>query len=249
MTSQSLHRTGEHPAVPATDGFDPIGRIGREIIHQVDTDRISALLERRASSALLEELGGIVEALETGDPRGGGRRSGIVSRLLGRDLAGQARARQAHDHVFIRLERAERRAQDVAAHMRDLDEAVVHVERQRARLGEIADRGRGAFDAFHLSAPARPDAMARRLDHIAVLLSAWDVSMAHMRLVRQYGELLLARYAYVRDVIVPQWQRRVEGEDMPIDAANDPLREALASLLQATAPEPAVFPRGEDARV
>ena len=90
--------------------------------------------------------------------------------------------------------------------------------------------------------------MARRLDHLAVLLSSWDIAIAHMRLVRQYGELLLARYAHVRDVVVPQWRRLVESPQA-VDDANDPLRDALANLLQATAPEPAVFPRAEDARV
>ena len=71
--------------------------------------------------------------------------------------------------------------------------------------------------------------------------------------VRQYGELLLARYAHVRDVVVPQWRRAVEialtqDEDGDTQAA-ELLREALESLLQATAPEPAVFPSGKDLRV
>lgn len=251
MTFQSPPRADERPGAPDLDGVDPIGRVGREIIHQVDPDRIAALLERRAATALLDELAGIVEALGTTEPRAGGRRASIVGRLLGRDLAVQARAREAHDHVRIRLQLAERRAQDVIGHMRDIDEAVAHVQRQRARLAEIAERGRVARDAFELGEAARPDAMARRLDHIAVLISAWDVAMAHLRLVRQYGELLLARYAHVRDVVVPQWRQRVEAAPLsaPDDAPAEPLREALASLLQATAPEPAVFPTAQDARV
>lgn len=250
MTSQSLHRGDAFPGPTDADGPDLIGRVGREIIHQVDPDRIAALLERRAASGLLEELAGIVEALSTGEARSAARRPSIVGRLLGRDLATQARAREAHDHVRIRLQLAERRAQDVIAHMRDLDEAVTHIQRQRTRLAEIAERGRGAFDAFELGDPARPDAMARRLDHLAVLISTWDVAVAHLRLVRQYGELLLARYAHVRDVVVPQWRQRVEASPMADDGTSaEPLREALASLLQATAPEPAVFPRAEDVRL
>lgn len=253
MTSPPLNLAEDRSEAVDAPDCDPVGRVGREVIRQVDMDRIAALIERRASSALLDELAGIVLALEAADPRGAGRRSGIVGRLLGRDLGAQARARQAHEHVRIRLDLAERRAQDVATHMCELDEAVVHVHRQRTRLCELAERGRGAIDAFDLGVAARPDAMARRLDHLAVLISTWDVAAAHMRLVRQYGELLLTRYAYVRDVAVPQWRlhadTRGERSFDADDATPDPLRVALATLLQATAPEPAVFPRAQDVRV
>jgi hypothetical protein len=73
-----------------------------------------------------------------------------------------------------------------------------------------------------------------------------------MRLVRQYGELLLARYAHVRDVVVPQWRHAVEAalaadaDDAMPDAS---LRDALASMLQSTAPGPAVLPTARDVRV
>lgn len=242
-------------AADPTEGsdLDPVGRVDREIIRQVDLDRVSALIERRSASGLLDELAGIVQALEVADSRTAPRRGTIVGRLLGRDLSAQARARQAHEHVRIRLQLAERRAQDVLGHLRELDEAAAHIARQRARLAEIADRGREAFEAFAVDANARPDAMGRRLDHLTLLLSSWDVAIAHMRLVRQYDELLLARYAHVRDVVVPQWLRRAdaaladENHDGPPPGA--PLREALALLLQVTAPEPAVFPRAEDVRV
>lgn len=251
MTSQLLQVPP--PGNEGGDG-DPVGRIDREIIREVDLDRVSALIERRSASGLLEELAGIVQALEFAASRASPLRAGIVGRLLGRDLAQQARARQAYEHIRIRLHLAERRAVEVEAHGRELAEAVAHIGRQRARLAEIAERGRGAMDAFAVgAAPRQADAMARRLDHLTLLISSWDIAAAHMRLVRQYGELLLARYAHVRDVVVPQWRRAVEialtqDEDGDTQAA-ELLREALESLLQATAPEPAVFPSGKDLRV
>lgn len=246
MTLSPLH-------VPAsgdvdTAGTDAVGRIGREIIGQVDLDHLAALIERRPASALLEELAGIVRALElAGAP--GGRRAGIVGRLLGRDLAVQARAREAHEHVRIRFRLAERRAADVVQHARELDDAIAHVQRQRARLAEIAARGRSALDAFELATVERPDAMERRLDHLAVLLSSWDVAVAHLRLVREYAGLLLARYAHVRDVVMPRWQRQVEAADDDAAAHTDLLREAVASLLQATAPQAVVQPLAGNVRV
>ena len=232
---------------------DPGGRVGRGIIWQVAHDPPTALIERRSTSALLEELAGIVQALEVAQSRTVARRSGIVGRLLGRDLPAQARARQAHEHIRIRLQLAERRSQDVAAHIRELDEAIEHVVRQRMRLSQIAERGRDARGAFALEAGARPDAMERRLGHLAMLVSSWDVAVAHMRLVRQYGDLLLARYAHVRDVVVPQWKREAEAAMTP-DAdetavPDAPLRDALASLLQSTTPGTAVFPTERDLRV
>ncbi|WP_133499343.1 hypothetical protein [Cognatilysobacter terrigena] len=248
MTSQQLQT-----AADATEGsdLDPVGRVDREIIRQVDLDRATALIERRSASGLLDELAGIVQALEVADSRTTPRRATIVGRLLGRDLSGQARARQAHEHVRIRLQLAERRAHDVLAHVRELDDASAHIARQRARLAEIAERGREAFDAFE--GGTRSDAMGRRLDHLTLLLSTWDIAIAHLRLVRQYDELLLARYAHVRDVVVPQWLRRVDAalaaEEHDGPPPGEPLREALAVLLQVTAPEPAVFPRAEDVRV
>lgn len=249
MTSQPVQTPDP---VDGGSAHDPVGRVGREIIRQVDLDRLAALIERRASAALLEELAGIAQAPETADPHGSGRRGGIVGRLLGRDLAAQARAREAHDHIRIRLQLADRRAADVRAHIAELDEAIAHVLRQRVRLAEITDRGRAALEAFALSA-SRPDAMERRLEHLAVLVSSWDVAIAHMRLVRQYGDLLLARYAHVRDAVVPQWRRQAEAalavERRDPAPAGEPLREALASLLQSTSPEPAVFPTASDVRV
>lgn len=234
-------------------GADPVGRMDREVIQQVDLDRATALIERRSSSALLEELAGIVQALEVAAVRGAQRRTGIVGRLLGRDLSAQARAREAHDHIRIRLQLAERRAHDVALHIRELDDAIAHVSRQGARLVEIADRGRDALDAFAVDASPAPDTMGRRLAHLDMLIRSWDVTVAHMRLVRQYGELLLARYAYVRDVVVPEWRRLAEvalaippEEGAPPDGG---LRDALARLLQATAPGSAVFPAAPDVRV
>lgn len=239
-------------AVPGGIEHDLVGRVGREVIQQVDLDRLAALIERRASAALLEELAAIVQALDVADPRIAARRGGIVGRLLGRDLTAQARAREAHEHVRIRLQLADRRAYEVGAHINELDEAIAHVVRQRARLAEIAERGRDALDAFALS-PSRPDAMERRLDHLTVLISSWDVAVAHMRFVRQYGDLLLARYAHVRDVVVPQWRRQAEAglafETTDEPSAAEPLRDALASLLQATSPEPAVFPSARDLRL
>ncbi|MGY3266981.1 MULTISPECIES: hypothetical protein [unclassified Lysobacter] len=250
MTSQLLQT-----AVDATEGSDqdPAGRVDREIICQVDLDRATALIERRSASGLLDEIAAIVQALEVADPRTVPRRGTIVGRLLGRDLSSQARARQAHEHIRIRLQLAERRALDVLTHVRELDDAAAHISRQRARLAEIAERGREAYDAFAVEAGTRPDAMGRRLDHLTMLLSSWDVAMAHMRLVRQYDELLLARYAHVRDVVVPQWLRRADAA-LAADEHDGPppgelLREALEVLLQVTAPEPAVFPRAEDVRV
>jgi hypothetical protein len=232
---------------------DPVGRIDREIIGQVDLDRATALIERRSSSALLEELAGIVQALEVAQVQTVARRSGIVGRLLGRDMPAQARARQAHEHIRIRLQLAERRAQEVIVHLRELDDAIDHVVRQRMRLAQAAERGRDARGAFALESGVLPDAMERRLGHLAMLVSSWDVAVAHMRLVRQYDELLLARYAHVRDVVVPQWRRdadaalHADGADgAPTDA---PLRDALASLLQSTSPGPAVFPTAQDVRV
>ena len=242
----------EAPASLDTED-EPVGRIDREIIGQVDLDRTTALIERRSTSALLEELAGIVQALELAQTRATSRRAGIVGRLLGRDMPAQARARQAHDHIRIRLQLAERRAQDVVEHLRELDDAIAHVVRQRMRLSDIAERGREAHDAFALDAGALPDAMARRLGHLAMLVSTWDVAIAHMRLVRQYGDLLLARYAHVRDVVVPQWRRECEAALSPdaVDGtlADAPLRDALASMLQSTAPGPAVFPTARDVRV
>lgn len=250
MSSQLL----EVPA-PGPVGIDgePVGRIDREIIRQVDLDRATALIERRSSAALLEELAGIVQALEVAGMRASTRRAGIVGRLLGRDMPAQARARQAHEHIRIRLQLAERRAQEVVAHLRELDEAIEHVARQRQRLAETAERGRDALGAFALEAGGLPDAMERRLGHLATLVSSWDVAVAHMRLVRQYGELLLARYAHVRDVVVPQWRRESEAALAP-EAADGgspdlQLRDALASMLQATAPGPAVYPTAQDVRV
>ncbi|TZF88277.1 hypothetical protein [Cognatilysobacter lacus] len=248
MPSQLL----EAPIPPRSEA-DPVGRIDREIIGMVDLDRASALIERRSTSALLDELAGIVQALEVAGTRNAGRRAGIVGRLLGRDLPAQARARQAHEHIRIRLQLAERRAQDVVAHVHELDEAIGHVVRQRARLWETAERGRDALGAFALDACARPDAMERRLDHLTMLVGSWDVVVAHMRLVRQYDDLLLARYAYVRDVVVPQWRRESEAAMAPETAdgmiPDEPLRGALELLLQATSPVPAVFPNGHDLRV
>ncbi|GAB1596974.1 hypothetical protein [Lysobacter claricitrinus] len=254
MTPHLLQTATE--AIEGSDQ-DPAGRVDREIICQVDLDRATALIERRSASGLLDELGAIVQALEVADSRTAPRRGTIVGRLLGRDLSAQARARQAHEHVRIRLQLAERRALDVLAHVRELDEASAHIARQRARLAEIAERGREAYDAFAVDASTRPDAMGRRLDHLTMLVSSWDVAIAHMRLVRQYDELLLARYAHVRDVVVPQWLRRADAALAVEDNADEydgpqlgePLREALAVLLQVTAPEPAVFPRAEDVRV
>jgi hypothetical protein len=224
--------------------------VGREIIRQVDLDRLAALIERRASAILLEELANILQALELADPRSSSRRAGIVGRLLGRDLAVQARARQAHDHVRLRLELAARRAHDVRLHIAELDEAIAHIRRQRTRLAEIADRGRDAIGALSVGAATHPDAMARRLDHLAVLISSWDVAVAHLRLVRQYGDLLLTRFNHVCDVVVPQWREQVEGAIASAeDETAEPLREALSSLLQSTSPEPAVFPSLGDLRV
>lgn len=228
---------------------DAVGRVGREIIRQVDLDRLAALIERRPASALLDELAGILRAFDASGPRLIAQRSGIVGRLLGRDLAAQARAREAYEQVRLRLELAERCAAEVVVHAGELDDAIAHVERQRARLSEIAARGRSALHAFDLHAIERPDAMERRLGHLAVTLSAWDVAVAHLRLVRQYAGLLLARYAHVRDVVAPRWRREMESASRGGAQGEDLLRDALASMLQATAPDAAVRPAARDLRI
>jgi fused signal recognition particle receptor len=153
-----------------------------------------------AGAALVQELERIQHALQARDPQRIRRDSGLLGRLLGRDLERQAEAETLQAQLGVVLLRADGHA-----------EALQRAGQAHADMADVAEAGMAALERWIAAAPAPDPALApawsRRLDHLRRLAAAWRLEAAQWRLLQQQGDDLLQRYRHIREVLLPAWRQ------------------------------------------
>ena len=213
------------PPVDLDDALAVVG-YGGDALDAALEPRLAEALDRAAAAALVARLDELRRALEAGHPRLARRRTGLMGRLLGRDVQAEAEARQLRDRLGVLLVRADAEAGAVRA----------RVALQQALLGEVeaavqaielrSVQARQWLDAHpQAGADADPGAIAprerlrQRLGQLATVSASWRTGAAQLALLRGQMLDLLARYQRIRDVLLPAWRQRALGEAAQAGAA------------------------------
>jgi fused signal recognition particle receptor len=168
-----------------------------------------ALAQRDAAAdsgaALVRELEHIQQALQARDPHRIRRASGVLGRLLGRDLEAQAEAETLSSQLGVVLLRADQQALGLQQRLDDHGAMAAAADAGVAALERwIAAAAAGAAAA---SAAQLTEAWSRRLDHLQRVAAAWQLEAAQWRLLQQQGNELLQRYRHIREVLLPAWRQ------------------------------------------
>ncbi|NYF18785.1 fused signal recognition particle receptor [Xanthomonas sp. JAI131] len=155
-----------------------------------------------SGAALVRELEHIQQALQARDPHRIRRASGVLGRLLGRDLEAQAEAETLSSQMGVVLLRADQQALGLQQRLDD-----------HGAMAAAADAGVAALERWIAAAPVPAsgtqltEAWSRRLDHLQRVAAAWRLEAAQWRLLQQQGNELLQRYRHIREVLLPAWRQ------------------------------------------
>ncbi|WP_318241182.1 hypothetical protein [Xanthomonas bonasiae] len=155
-----------------------------------------------SGAALVRELEHIQQALQARDPHRIRRASGVLGRLLGRDLEAQAEAETLSSQLGVVLLRADQQALGLQQRLDD-----------HGAMAAAADAGVAALERWIAAAPVPvsgtqlTEAWSRRLDHLQRVAAAWQLEAAQWRLLQQQGNELLQRYRHIREVLLPAWRQ------------------------------------------
>lgn len=245
MTRLPDHDAAYPDRTPGASGAEAAREFAADIVASVNLDAVDAQLAQWPATALLHELEAVVAAIESVDPGRQRRRTGFWGRLLGRDLVAQAQPDPVITRVRLGLAAAQAHAGQLTARSAELERLSSAIQQQAHRLARaIADeRARLTGSAPVESAAAEQwSARHRRLDHLEAIVASWHASVAHMTLVNDHADQLLARYAQVRDLLVSLWreQNAAKAISAHLDPASlDRLRSLTpASLRSSIPPDP-----------
>ncbi|TDK19560.1 hypothetical protein E2F46_16665 [Luteimonas aestuarii] len=204
---------GDRAPVDLDDPLAVVGYGGDAVDAALDA-RLTDALDGSAAAALVARLQTLQRALQAGKPREIRRGTGLIGRLLGRDVEAEAEARALQQRLGVLMTDTDRGAAAlrtrVAAH-HALQETLA------GSIARIADRHRAARDWLDANPLAGADAPAGglaprarledRLAHLRTVQSTWELGARQLQLLHQQHLDLLARYQRIRDVLLPVWQQ------------------------------------------
>ena len=210
-------------AEAASFGADAVDALVR-----IDTDPV---LDPAPAAALVERLEALHLAMRAQDARALRRGTGLVGRLLGRDLRVQARARELAERLGVLLVGADRAARALAAHAAAQADAGARIRAACLGLDALVSQVQAWRDG--LCAPERSTplqvALEQRLDHLGRVAAAHGLTARQLELLHEQNAGLLARYNNIRDALLPAWRQRALGEA----AAAGSARAADAAAIEA----------------
>lgn len=188
---------------------------GSDAIDATLDTQLTDALDGSAAAALVARLQTLQRALRAGKPRAIRRGTGLIGRLLGRDVEAEEEARALQQRLGVLMSDADHAAgmlrSRVAAHQALQDT----LARGAAR---IADRHRAAREWLDADPIAGADAPAGglpararledRLVHLQTLEATWALGARQLQVLHQQHLDLLARYQRIRDVLLPVWQQQ-----------------------------------------
>lgn len=224
------------PPVPPVDPADALAVAG------YGTPVLAAALapampddgDETAAAALVAEMDNIRLALQSRDPRALRRASGLLGRLLGRDVEAQAQAETLRAQLGVLLVRSDRHADALEAAVMRRADAAAHAEAGAAAIGRWVDAaalllqdpvadGAGVADGWATDTPQAR--LRRRLDHLRGVAATRHMDAAQLRLLHAQGLELLERYRRIRDVLLPAWEQNALAERV----AREPARLAASA--------------------
>ncbi|WP_313595838.1 toxic anion resistance protein [Pseudomonas sp.] len=195
---------------------DAIGQYGAGAIDSSSVDRYSDLMETAAVSRLAGLIGQIVERLADADPRKMAKQPTRLERWIGKGLERQARYYSARKNLEDLIEEAQVHAQRVTDTLKALDNLLVSLQDEAARLRLYIQAAREFLDenpelGLHKQAQWEfdnpRDRLTRKIVNLTTLLSSHDMSVIQMRLTRAQALDMLDRFNETVTVLVPVWRQ------------------------------------------
>ncbi len=215
MSDTARQTPGTAPPVNLADPLAVLA-YGHEALDASLEPRLAEALGHADAAALVARLDELRLALQAGDPRRIRRGTGLVGRLLGRDVLAEHEAEALRARIGVLVANADRSAQGLEAlavrQQRLRDELAGALARLDAVIAPVrqwlgANPGRSQDDDGAL--PDHPrERLQRRLDHLATVRASWDIGAGQLDLLRGQNLDLLARYRRVRDVLLPAWRQQ-----------------------------------------
>ncbi|MGY1408067.1 MULTISPECIES: hypothetical protein [unclassified Luteimonas] len=206
------------PAPVDLDDVLAVVGYGADALDVALESRLADALDHAPAAALVSRLDDLRRALQAGSPRAARHGTGLLGRLLGRDVQAEAEALQLRERLGVLLARADTDADDLrarsAVQQALMDEVARSIEAIDARTGQA----RAWLDA-HPDAGAVPGIVAsprerllQRLAQLDTVRASWTTGVAQLALLRDQSLDLLARYQRIRDVLLPVWRQHALGE-------------------------------------
>jgi len=207
---------GAPPPVDLADAL-AIVRYGSDVLDEVLDARLADALDHAPAAALVSRLDQLRRALQAGSPRAARRGTGLLGRLLGRDVQAEAEALQLRDQIGVLLARADTDADGLRARSAVQQALIDEVVRAVAAIEARTAEARAWLDA-HPDAGAVPGVVAspherllQRLAQLDTVRASWTTGAAQLALLRDQSLDLLARYQRIRDVLLPAWRQHALG--------------------------------------
>jgi hypothetical protein len=209
--------SAERPPVDLDDALAVIG-YGADVLDDALEARLLDALDHTPAAALVSRLDELRRALQADSPRRSRRGTGLMGRLMGRDVVAEARALQLREQLGVLLARADEDAGTLRGRsglqQALLDQVADAIRAVDARIAQA----RGWLEA-HPEAGAAPGIVAsprerlqQRLMQLETARASWTTGAAQLALLRDQSLDLLARYQRIRDVLLPAWRQQALGE-------------------------------------
>lgn len=221
----------------ATTGVSvPSDAIGRGVLASVDVDAVTRLIAELPAASLIAELEALVDVLVSSGVVAAPRGTGLLGKLLGRDLIRAAHPDPVADRVRLHQLAAAEQAEALEAAVGRLEAARRPLVPQADALADQIEQMRpgtsvdtAAGESWHDAS----DRAARRLDYLKATADSWRGVDAHAAMAVQYGLSVLDRHAQVRDVLIPLWRQHHAANALSTHVLGDPARslQALAQKL------------------
>lgn len=206
---------------------------GAEVLDDALDARLAQALDHAPAAALVARLEDLRRAMQADTPRAARRGTGLLGRLLGRDVQAEAQAAHLRERIGVLLLQTDRDAGALRTRAATQHALQAEVDAAMARIGERIASARTWLDA-HPDAGAGAGVTAsprqrlqQRLDQLVTVQAAWSIAAGQLALLHEQTLGLLARYQRIRDVLLPSWRQHALGDAARTGGA-DAMRAAQA---------------------
>lgn len=179
------------------------------------SDAVDAALDARltdgladtGAATLVARLRDLHRAMQAGRPREIRRGTGLIGRLLGRDVEAEADAAALQQRLGVLIADADRSAGALRANATRQQALQDELSQGIARIARTIKAARDWLgDGTVATHPAR-ERLERRLGQLATVQATWELGTRQLQLLHEQHIDLLARYQRIRDVLLPAWRQ------------------------------------------
>jgi hypothetical protein len=204
----------DHRAPVDLDDALAVVGYGSDAVDAALDARLTGALDAGACASLVASLQTLQRALQAGNPGQLRRGTGLIGRLLGRDVEAEAEAGALQRRLGILIADADRAAGALRARAAGHGPLRHALADAIARIDERHRRARTWLDAHpHAGVEALPGSLPprvrleQRLEQLQAVHATWALGVRQLELLHAQQLDLLARYQRIREVLLPAWRQ------------------------------------------